>query len=149
MFRRRGFNIESITVGSVEEKKVARMTIVVRGDEKTLEQVVKQLRKLIEVLKVIRLDPKESVFRELALIKVHVADSNARADIVRLARIFRARIVDVAMESMIIEITGDSDKINAFMNLVKTFGVKELSRTGLTALARGPKGIRAEEHQSE
>jgi len=144
MFRRRGFNIESITVGPVEPRDLARMTITVKGDEKTVEQVIKQMSKLIDVIKVSRLDPTNIVTREMALIKVHAPNSRARSDIINYANIFTARVVDVSLESLMVEITGDSEKIDAFIELMKPFGVKEIARTGITALSRGTKAIRIE-----
>ncbi len=144
MFRRRGFNIESITVGPTEQGDLARMTITVKGDEKTIEQVIKQLNKLIDVIKVSRLDPASIVTREMALVKVHTSDARARSDIINYADIFRARVVDVSSETMMVEITGDSDKINAFLDLMKPFGVKEMARTGITALSRGTKSVKIE-----
>lgn len=144
MFRRRNFNIESITVGPIDDGRLARMTIVVRGDEGIVEQLIKQLGKIVEVIRVSRLDPSESVFRELALVKVHASESRARSDIVNFARIFRGRIVDVSSDSMTIEITGDPDKIEAFLSLVRSYGIKEVARTGITALSRGARAIRPE-----
>ncbi len=145
MFRRRGFNIESITVGQTEQKGLARMTITVRGDEKTLEQVVKQMNKLVDVVKVDQLAPDSIVTRELALIKINVPDTKARSDIINCVEVFRGHVVDVSQETLTVEITGNPDKIDAFLNLMKTFGVMELARTGLTALSRGPKSIRIDE----
>jgi acetolactate synthase-1/3 small subunit len=145
MFRRRGFNIESITVGHTEQKGLTRMTITVSGDEKTLEQIVKQMNKLIDVVKVSRLEPENIVTRELALVKVNVPDTKTRSDIINCAEVFRARVVDVSPETLTIEITGTSDKIDAFLNLMKTYGIIELARTGLTALSRGSKSIRIDE----
>jgi acetolactate synthase-1/3 small subunit len=145
MFRRRGFNIESITVGHTEQKGLARMTITVNGDEKTLEQIVKQMNKLIDVVKVASLEPENIVTRELALIKVNVPDTKTRSDIINCVEVFRGRVVDVSSETLTIEITGTSDKIDAFLNLMKTYGVMELARTGITALSRGVKSIRVEE----
>jgi acetolactate synthase-1/3 small subunit len=145
MFRRRGFNIESITVGHTEQKGLARMTITVNGDEKTLEQIVKQMNKLIDVVKVASLEPENIVTRELALIKVNVPDTKTRSDIINCVEVFRGRVVDVSSETLTMEITGTSDKIDAFLNLMKTYGVMELARTGITALSRGVKSIRVEE----
>jgi acetolactate synthase-1/3 small subunit len=145
MFRRRGFNIESITVGHTEQKGLTRMTITVSGDEKTLEQIVKQMNKLIDVVKVTRLEPENIVTRELALVKVNVPDTKTRSDIINCTEVFRARVVDVSPETLMIEITGTSDKIDAFLNLMKTYGIIELARTGLTALSRGSKSIRIDE----
>jgi len=142
MFRRRGFNIESISVGPIEQKDLARMTITVNGDERTIEQVIKQLNKLINVIKVSILDPKTTVVREMALIKVHVADSKARSDIIQYADIFRGHIVDISHDSVMVEVTGDSEKIDAFIELVVPFGIREVGRTGITALARGGKIIK-------
>jgi acetolactate synthase-1/3 small subunit len=145
MFRRRNFNIESITVGSTEQKGIARMTITVKADEKTIEQVVKQMKKLIDVVKVSQLDPENIVTRELALIKVNVSDTKVRSDVINYVEVFRGHVVDVSPETLGIEITGTSDKIDAFVNLMKTFGIIEIARTGLTALSRGSKSIRIEE----
>jgi acetolactate synthase-1/3 small subunit len=145
MFRRRDFNIESITVGRTEQEDLSRMTITVKGDEKTLEQVVKQMNKLIDVVKVTRLEPENIVTRELALIKVNVPDNKSRSDVINCVDVFRGRVVDVSPETLTIEITGTSDKIDAFLNLMKTYGIMELARTGLTALSRGVRSIRIEE----
>jgi len=144
MFRRRNFNIESISVGPIEPGNLARMTITVKGDEKTIEQVIKQMAKLIDVIKVSRLDPANTVAREMALVKVHSANTRTRSDIINYANIFRARVIDVSQESLMMEITGDSEKIDAFIGLMKPFGVKELARTGITALSRGTKSVRIE-----
>jgi acetolactate synthase-1/3 small subunit len=145
MFRRRGFNIESITVGRTEQEDLSRMTITVKGDEKTLEQVVKQMNKLIDVVKVSRLEPENIVTRELALIKVNIPDNKSRSDVINCVDVFRGRVVDVSPEALTIEITGTPDKIDAFLNLMRTYGIMELARTGLTALARGVRSIRIDE----
>jgi acetolactate synthase I/III small subunit len=145
LFRRRNFNIESITVGPSETTDIARMTITVNGDEKTLEQVVKQLAKLIDVLKVEELEQGHFVMRELALIKVNVENPKERSDIINCVEVFRGRIIDVSMDSLTVEITGTPDKLDAFLNLMKTNGVIELARTGITALARGAKTVRIDE----
>ena len=142
MFRRRGFNIESITVGHTEKKGLARMTITLNGDDKTIEQVVKQMNKLIEVVKVNQLDSENIVARELALVKVKVPDAKTRSDAINCVEVFRGRVVDVSPSTLTIEITGTSDKIDAFLNLMKSYGIMELARTGLTALSRGVKSIR-------
>ena len=144
MFRRRGFNIESISVGESEQKNLARMTITIKGDEETVEQVVKQLKKLICIIKVSVLDPRNTVARELALVKVSTSDARTRSDVIHYTEIFKGRIVDVAHESLIAEITGDTDKINAFIELMKAFGVQEIARTGVAALSRGMKSVRIE-----
>jgi acetolactate synthase-1/3 small subunit len=145
MFRRRGFNIESITVGHTEQKGVARMTITVSGDEKTLEQITKQMNKLIDVIKVNQLEPDAIVTRELALIKINVPDVKSRSDIINCVEVFRGRVVDVSPESLMVEITGTPDKIDAFLNLMRSYGITEMARTGLTALARGVKSLKVEE----
>jgi len=144
MFRRRGFNIESISVGVAEQKELARMTITIKGDEKIVEQVIKQMHKLIDVIKVSILDPSSTVARELALVKVSTLDARARSDIINYTDIFKGHVVDVAHESLVAEITGDSEKIDAFIDLMRLFGVKEIARTGITALSRGAKSIRIE-----
>ena len=145
LFRRRNFNIESITVGPTQELDTSRMTITINGDEKTVDQVVKQVAKQIDVLKVSELEPGHFVMRELALIKVNVPSSKERSDIINCVDVFRGRIIDVSTDSLTVEITGTPDKIDAFLNLMKTFGVIELARTGITALARGAKSIRIDE----
>jgi acetolactate synthase-1/3 small subunit len=145
LFRRRNFNIESITVGPSQNSEIARMTITVNSDEKTLEQVVKQLAKLIDVLKVEELEPGKYVMRELALIKVNVPTPKERSDIINCVDVFRGRIIDVSTDSLTVEITGTPDKLDAFLNLMKTNGVIELARTGITALARGAKTVRIDE----
>jgi acetolactate synthase-1/3 small subunit len=145
LFRRRNFNIESITVGPTQEPNVARMTITVNEDEKTIDQVVKQVAKQIDVLKVSELEQGNFVMRELALIKVNVPSSKERSDVINCVEVFRGRIIDVSTDSLTVEITGTPDKIDAFLNLMKTYGVIELARTGITALARGAKSIRIDE----
>jgi acetolactate synthase-1/3 small subunit len=138
LFARRGYNIDSLAVGVTEDPNVSRMTLVVRGDDHVVEQVSKQLNKLIDVIRVTDLGADESVERELALIKVK-SDKDTRAEIIQIVDIFRARIVDVASKSIIIEVTGDEEKIAAIEKLLKPFGIKELARTGKIALTRGPK----------
>ncbi|MCW4034972.1 MAG: acetolactate synthase small subunit [Candidatus Bathyarchaeota archaeon] len=145
LFRRRGFNIDNISVGPAEEVGFARMTIMVNGDDRTIEQVIKQLNKLVDVIKVTRLDPDHIVTRELALIKVNALSTKTRSDVINYADIFRARIVDVSSESLMMELTGTSDKIDAFIGLMKPFGVKEVARTGITALSRGAKSVKVDE----
>jgi acetolactate synthase-1/3 small subunit len=145
LFRRRNFNIESITVGPTEQPNVARMTITVNEDEKTIDQVVKQVAKQIDVLKVSELEQGNFVMRELSLIKVKVKDSKERSDIINFVDVFRGRIIDVSTDSLTVEITGTPDKIDAFLNLMKSFGILELARTGITALARGSKSIKIDQ----
>jgi acetolactate synthase I/III small subunit len=135
LFSRRGYNIDSLSVGETEDPTVSCMTIVVRGDNQILEQIKKQLGKLVEVMKITELKPEQSVFRELALVKV-AADATNRASIIEVVGIFRGKVIDVANECLIVEITGDHEKITAFIELMKTYGIKEIVRTGLTALAR-------------
>lgn len=140
LFSRRGYNIDSLAVGVTEDPSISRMTIVVHGDDNVLEQVTKQLNKLIDVIKVSDLESDDAVERELALIKV-AADVNSRAEILQITNIFRARIVDVAQKSMTVEVTGDEAKIQAMEKLLRQFGIKELVRTGKIALSRGPKKV--------
>lgn len=142
LFSRRGYNIESLTVGVTENEAVSRMTIVVTGDDTVVEQVTKQLNKLIEVIKVSDLTKESYVNRELVLIKV-TAESSNRAEIMQIVNIFRARIVDVAPKSLIIEVTGDEGKLDALVGMLKQFGIKEIVRTGTLALGRGPKVIQS------
>ncbi|MGB9940463.1 acetolactate synthase small subunit [Methanosarcina sp.] len=140
LFSRRGYNIDSLAVGVTEDPEISRMTIVVHGDDHVLEQVTKQLNKLVDVIKVSDIGGDEAVERELALIKV-AADVSTRAEIIQIADIFRARIVDVAPKSMTVEVTGDEAKIQAIEKLLRQFGIKEMARTGKIALVRGPKKV--------
>jgi len=139
LFRRRNFNIESLTVGHSETPGISRMTIVVDADEAGIEQVQKQLLKLIEVTKVTNVSHDSTVFRELALIRVH-APSAVRAEIMQLVDIFRARVVDVAMQSLVIEITGPEERVDGLLQLLRPFGIKEVVRTGRVAMVRGTSG---------
>lgn len=140
LFSRRGYNIDSLAVGVTEDPKISRMTIVVDGDDHVLEQVTKQLNKLIDVIKVSDIGGDEAVERELALIKI-AADVSTRTEIIQIADIFRARIVDVAPKSITVEVTGDEAKIQAIEKLLRQFGIKEMVRTGKIALVRGPKKV--------
>jgi acetolactate synthase-1/3 small subunit len=144
LFSRRGFNIDSLAVGTTENPDISRMTIVVEGDEYVVEQVKKQLNKLIDVIKVSKILPEDSVTRELVLIKVD-AEPHIRSEIIQIAEIFRANIVDVSRKSMTIEFTGDKEKVLAFEELLKPFGIKELVRTGVIAVNRGTNTIKIEE----
>lgn len=135
LFSRRGYNIHSLTVGVTEDPNISRMTIVVIGDEQMLEQINKQLNKLIDVIKVIILDPVKSIYRELALIKVSINQGN-QSRIIETVNIFRGNIVAMETKSMVIEVTGDEEKISEFVELMKTYGIKELIRTGLAALEK-------------
>ena len=136
LFARRGFNIDSLVVAETENSAVSRMTITVDEQDHPVEQVSKQLHKLINVLKITDLDPAGSVERELLLLKVK-ADAQSRSEIMQIVEIFRAKIVDVSPEVIIIEMTGTRDKVSAFMELMKPFGVVELMRTGRMAMSRG------------
>jgi acetolactate synthase-1/3 small subunit len=138
MFSRRGYNIESLTVGTTENPKISRMTIVVEGDAHVIEQVTKQLHKLIEVIKVSDITNEEYIDRELVLIKVH-ADLTQRGEIMQIVDIFRARIVDLGPKSLVIEATGDQGKISAIEASLKPFGIKEMVRCGKVAMVRGVK----------
>ena len=136
LFNRRGFNIDSITVGESEVEGLSRMVISVHADKNGLEQVTKQLNKLVDVIKIKDIT-KNAVKRELCLVKVNIPNEKARAEIMQYSNIFRAKIVDVTEETLIIELTGDKEKIDAFISLLKGYGIKKISRTGLTAMARG------------
>jgi len=136
LIRRRGFNIDTITVGATEVEGISRITMTMAGDERVLEQVVKQLAKLIDVVKVSWLKPESTVARELAMVKVHAPDHATRADVMQFVEIFRGRVVDASPESLTIELSGDPEKINAFIDIVKRYGVKELARTGVIAMQR-------------
>jgi acetolactate synthase I/III small subunit len=139
LFTRRGFNIESLAVGHTEENNISRMTIVVEGDERALEQITKQLNKLIDVIRVRDIFSSNSVERELALIKVNTNSLANRSEIIQMVDIFRAKIIDVNSQMMTIETTGTEDKVNALIELLKPFGLKEVVRTGKIALFRGSK----------
>jgi acetolactate synthase-1/3 small subunit len=136
LFGRRGFNIESITVGASEEPGLSRMVIVASGDDHTLEQIQKQLYKIIDVIKVIDVGSSPMVARELGLIKVS-AEPAARPEILGIVETFRASVVDIGANSMIVQAVGDSDKLDAMVELLKPYGIRELSRTGVTAMIRG------------
>lgn len=136
LFSGRGYNIEMLNVAPTIDPMLSRMTIVTGGDESVLEQINKQLNKLIDVIKVIEYRNKAFVDREMALVKMH-ADANTRAEILRIVDIFRAKVVDVSRDSYTIEVTGDSGKINAILNLLEPLGIKELARTGKVAMTRG------------
>lgn len=136
MFARRGFNIDSLAVGETQDPKYSRMTILVRGDNRVLEQVVKQLSRMVDVIEVNDLAQSPHVERELALIKVQ-APAAGRGEIIELVDIFRAKIVDVAPKLLIIEISGNSDKVDAMIDMLKPYGIAELARTGRIILARG------------
>ncbi len=138
LFARRHFNIETISVGHTEKEGISRITLTAVGNMREVEQVMKQLNKLIEVLKITRME-RSSIQRELALIKINTKDQESKSELIQLVDIFRGRIVDVTKESMVVEITGDGAKIDAFVDMVTSFGIKELAITGVTAMSRGPK----------
>ena len=139
MFRRRGFNIASLAVGHSEEPELSRMTFVVEGDDGVVEQVTKHLHKLIDVIKVSDISDENIVSRELALVRVR-ANVQSRSEIMQIVDIFRANIVDVSPDSLIVEVTGDEDKIDSLHELLKSFGVLEVMRTGTIAMNRGGGG---------
>jgi acetolactate synthase I/III small subunit len=139
LFSARGYNIESLSVGETLDPSVARMTLVVRGDEFVIEQVMKQLHKLIDVIKVNDLTDESHVERELVLMRVN-AEPQHRAEVLRTADIFRARVVDVTPMSFTLEVTGDAEKIEAMIELLRPIGIQELVRTGKVAISRAPKG---------
>ncbi len=136
LFSRRGYNIESITAGVTADPKYTRITIVASGDDDILDQIEKQVRKLVDVREINELPPEESVYRELALIKVRVDDVK-RESVIAITNIFRGNIVDVALDSLIIEITGNQGKIDAFLKLLSGYEILELARTGIAGLSRG------------
>jgi acetolactate synthase I/III small subunit len=141
LFARRGFNIESLAVGASELPGMSRMTIVVIGDDAQVEQVMKQLNKLIDVIKVSDITESEIVERELALIKVTAEPGSSRSEVMQIASIFRAQIVDVGAKTVILQVAGDSGKIDALEKLLRQFGVKELVRTGKISVLRGAKTV--------
>jgi acetolactate synthase-1/3 small subunit len=137
LFRQRMFNVESVSVGHTETPGISRMTFVLEGDDYTVEQVTKQLYKLLEVLKVTELSGPNLIQRELALIKVN-ANDRTRSDIMRIATdIFRARVVDAAPDTLTIEVTGPSEKVESLISMIRTYGIKEVARTGAVAMVRG------------
>ncbi|MDI3340015.1 MAG: acetolactate synthase small subunit [Sphaerobacter sp.] len=137
LFRQRGFNVDSIAVGHSEQPGLSRMTLVVQGDDRTVEQVTKQLYKLLEVIKVTDVTGENLIQRELALVKV-AANERTRGDIMRLvSEVYRARIVDAAPDTLVIEVTGPSEKIDSLITLIRPYGIKEVARTGCVAIERG------------
>ena len=136
LFSRRGYNIESITAGETADPRITRITIVAKGDDEILEQIEKQVSKLVDVRDIRELKPEESVYRELALIKVKVS-AEKRQDVIAITNIFRANIIDVGQESLIVEITGNQSKVDAFINLLSNYEILELARTGIAGLGRG------------
>lgn len=140
LFSRRGYNIDSITAGMTADPRFTRITIVARGDEQILEQIEKQVRKLEDVVEIKVLKPDQSVCRELIMVKIR-ANAAQRAEIISITEIFRAKIVDVEEESLMVELTGNQPKLDAFINLLGGYEILELARTGITGLARGSKGV--------
>ena len=142
LFSRRGFNIASLAVGPTELKDVSRMTIVVTVDDFPLEQVTKQLNKLINVIKIVEQDEENSVARELMLVKVR-ADATVRAQVIEVVNLFRAKVVDVSPESVTIEATGTQSKLDALLRMLDPYGIREIVQSGVVALSRGPRSIAA------
>jgi len=140
LFSRRGYNIESITAGVTADPRFTRITIVTNGDDEILDQIEKQVEKLVDVRDIKELCPEESVYRELALIKVRASAEN-RQGVIAVADIFRAKIIDVAAESLIIELTGNQEKIDAFLKLLEGYEILELARTGIAGLGRGIENV--------
>jgi acetolactate synthase-1/3 small subunit len=140
LFSRRGFNIESLAVGPTEHDDVSRMTIVINVDDVPLDQVRKQLDKLVNVLKIVELDPSASVQRELLLVKVR-ADMTTRSHVLETVNLFRAKVVDVGSEAVTIEATGTRDKLEAFVRVLEPYGIRELVQSGMVAVGRGPRSI--------
>jgi acetolactate synthase-1/3 small subunit len=140
LFSRRGFNIQSQAVGATEQKDMSRMTIVVSVEDSPLEQITKQLNKLVNVIKIVEQEPDNSVDRELALIKVR-ADAATRSQVIEAVNLFRAKVVDVSTESLIIETTGTPEKLEALLRVLEPYGIRELVQSGVVSLSRGPRGI--------
>ena len=136
LFSRRGYNIDSLSVGTTEDPHYSRITVSMRGDERVVEQIQKQVAKLVDVLEVMELTPGKSIFKELCFVKVE-ADAAKRPEIFNVAGVFKANIIDVTLRSITVEMTGDLDKIEAFIELMKPYGILKIVRTGLTGIARG------------
>ncbi|WP_096231185.1 acetolactate synthase small subunit [Thermoanaerobacterium sp. RBIITD] len=146
LFSRRGYNIESLAVGTTEQNDLSRITLTVEGDDYVITQIIRQLSKLYDVKKVQDVGAYENVSRELLLVKVEM-NSNNRDDIMQIVETFRGKVIDISLNSLIIEITGDSEKVNAFIKLIKQFQVRELTRTGLISLERGNKILKEYEEE--
>ncbi|MBV8933747.1 MAG: acetolactate synthase small subunit [Kutzneria sp.] len=142
LFSRRGFNIESLAVGPTEHEDISRMTIVVSVDELPLEQVTKQLNKLVNVIKIVELEPAAAVRRELLLVKVR-ADAGVRSQVLETVQLFRAKVVDVSPEALTIEVTGTADKLDALLRMLEPYGVREMVQSGMVAIGRGARSITA------
>ena len=140
LFSRRGFNIQSLAVGATEQKNLSRMTIVVAVEDLPLEQVSKQLHKLINVIKIVEQENENSVSRELALIKVR-ADASTRGEVIEAVNLFRAKVIDVSTESLVIETTGTPEKLEALLRVLEPYGIREIVQSGVVSMARGPRSI--------
>ena len=140
LFSRRGFNIDSLAVGPTESPEVSRMTIAVNVEESPLEQVTKQLNKLVEVIKIVELDPEHSVARELLLVKIK-ADAATRGQVLEVVQLFRAKVVDVATDAVTVQVTGNRGKLEDFLRVVEPLGVRELVQSGMVAIGRGGRSI--------
>ncbi|MDY6995136.1 MAG: acetolactate synthase small subunit [Actinomycetota bacterium] len=140
LFSRRGYNIQSLAVGATEQKDLSRMTIVVDVEDSPLEQITKQLNKLVNVIKIVEQEDANSVSRELALIKVR-ADAASRGQVIEAVNLFRAKVVDVSNESLTVEATGTQEKIEALLRVLEPYGIREIVQSGVVSLARGPRGI--------
>jgi acetolactate synthase-1/3 small subunit len=136
LFSARGYNIDSLSVSETEDPNISRMTIVVKGNEKILEQIFKQLNRLIDIIKVQDLTSEEFIEREMVLVKVNISNSNVRQDVMQLTNIFRAKIIDIGKKNLTIELVGGSSKVKAMLDLLETFGIKEIIRTGKIAISR-------------
>ncbi len=142
LFSARGYNIESLCVGVTEDSTISRMTVVVQGDDNVLQQIVNQLNKMVEVIQVLDLTQESFVERELVLIRAQ-ADAKRRTELLEIANIFRAKVIDMSMDSVIVEVTGSEDKIGAFIDMIRPFGIHELARSGRLAMARSKNGTEA------
>ena len=140
LFSRRGFNIQSLAVGATEQKNLSRMTIVVAVEDLPLEQVSKQLHKLINVIKIVEQDNENSVSRELALIKVR-ADASTRGEVIEAVNLFRAKVIDVSTESLVVETTGTPEKLEALLRVLEPYGIREIVQSGVVSMTRGPRNI--------
>jgi acetolactate synthase-1/3 small subunit len=140
LFSRRGYNIQSLAVGATEQKNMSRMTIVVSVEDSPLEQITKQLNKLVNVIKIVEQDVYNSVERELALIKVR-ADATTRSQVIEAVNLFRAKVVDVSTDSLTVEATGTPEKLEALLRVLEPYGIRELVQSGVVSLSRGPRGI--------
>lgn len=142
LFSRRSFNIESLAVGPTEHPEISRITIVVLVNDQPLEQVTKQLNKLVNVIKIVELEPDSSVQRELLMVKVR-ADASVRSQVLETVQLFRAKVVDVSPEALTIEVTGDGDKLDALLRMLEPYGIREMVQSGSIAIGRGPRSITA------